>query len=125
MFVALGLMLFGLLLGRLLRHQVWPKQLGRCISPVILLMLFCLGLSVGGNATLMGNLPRLGGQALLLTLAGVAGSLVAVQCIRRWVDQPAPHPARPASKADARGVPAPESSAAPACSSGKPDNGRP
>lgn len=88
MFVALGLMLLGLLLGRLLRGQGWISLSGRCVSPVILLMLFCLGLSVGGNATLMANLPLLGGQALLLTLAGVAGSLVAVRCIRRWLGSP-------------------------------------
>ena len=40
-------------------------------------------LAVGGNKALVANLPTLGGRALALTLAGVAGSLIGVLLIRR------------------------------------------
>jgi len=88
MFTALGLMLLGMVLGRLLRGQGWLGLLTRSISPVIMLMLFCLGVAVGSNDVLMSNLPLLGGKAFLLTFAGLAGSLLAVALIRRWIDAP-------------------------------------
>ena len=84
MFIAMGLMLLGILLGRLLRGQRWLGALSRCFTPAIMLLLFSLGVAVGGNEELIRNLPLLGGKALLLTLAGVAGSLACVAVIRRW-----------------------------------------
>ena len=74
MFTAIGLMLTGIALGFALRSFQWPELLGRAISPTIMLMLFALGVAVGGNETLMTNLPVLGGKALILTVACVAGS---------------------------------------------------
>ncbi|MBQ3059091.1 MAG: LysO family transporter [Desulfovibrio sp.] len=82
MFTALGLMLTGMLLGRLLREQTWLPCLPRYISPVIMLMLFCLGVAVGGNTMLMDHLLLMGSKALLLTVGGVTGSLVCVALIR-------------------------------------------
>ena len=78
MFIAMGLMLLGMTLGWLLRGRTWLGLLTRCVSPAIMLLLFSLGVAVGGNEELMNNLPLLGGKALLLTLAGVAGSLACV-----------------------------------------------
>ena len=72
MFTAIGLMLTGIALGFALRSFQWPELLGRAISPTIMLMLFALGVAVGGNETLMTNLPVLGGKALILTVACVA-----------------------------------------------------
>ncbi len=84
MFIAMSLMLLGVMLGRLLRGQRWIGAPSRCIAPAIMLLLFSLGVAVGGNEHLMRNLPLLGGKALLLSLAGVAGSLLCVAVIRRW-----------------------------------------
>lgn len=84
MFIAVGVMCLGLALGFLLRGQCLLAALTRCVTPAIMLLLFSLGVAVGGNQTLMRNLPVLGGKALILTLAGVAGSLACVAVIRRW-----------------------------------------
>lgn len=84
MFIPIGLMLAGMALGFCLRRVAWLAQVQRAVMPTILLMLFVLGLAVGGDDTLMNNLPLLGGRALALTLAGVAGSMVAVVLIRRY-----------------------------------------
>lgn len=101
----MGLMLLGMLLGRLLRGQRCIGALSRCISPAIMLLLFFLGVAVGGNEQLMRDLPLLGGKALLLSLAGVAGSLLCVAVIRRWFrDFPPVHDAGTASKPPARPV---------------------
>ena len=84
MFTAIGLMLTGIALGFALRSFQWPELLGRAISPTIMLMLFALGVAVGGNETLMTNLPVLGGKALILTVACVAGSLICIVAVRRF-----------------------------------------
>lgn len=83
MFIAIGLMLVGMGLGFLLRGRTWLGALTRCVPPTIMLLLFSLGVAVGGNEALMRDLPELGGTALVLTLAGVVGSLACVALIRR------------------------------------------
>ena len=55
-----------------------------CVTPAIMLLLFALGISVGSNELLMQSLPRLGGAALALTVAGILGSFVCVALIRRF-----------------------------------------
>lgn len=103
MFTAIGLMLTGIALGFALRSFQWPELLGRAISPTIMLMLFALGVAVGGNETLMANLPVLGGKALILTGACVAGSLICIVAVRRFFPGAGPqrHAAAEADSADA------------------------
>ena len=72
MFIAMGLMLLGMILGWLLRGRAWLGLLTRCVSPAIMLLLFSLGVAVGGNRELMNNLPLLGGKALAVQRGGVA-----------------------------------------------------
>ena len=68
-----------------------------------MLMLFALGVAVGGNETLMANLPVLGGKALVLTVACVAGSLICTVAVRRFFPGAGPqrHAAAEADGADA------------------------
>ncbi|WP_374289192.1 LysO family transporter [Desulfovibrio desulfuricans] len=93
MFIALGLTFLGMALGFLLRGQPWITWLTRCVTPAIMLLLFALGISVGGNETLMQSLPRLGGAALALTAASILGSFACMALVRRFFPQsPAPAP---------------------------------
>ena len=84
----MGLMFLGIAVGLLLRGRPLAAKLTRCVTPAIMLLLFALGISVGGNSTLMAALPKLGGAAVVLTVSGIAGSLVCVLCIRRFFRQP-------------------------------------
>ena len=88
MFIAMGLMFLGIAVGLLLRGRPLAAKLTRCVTPAIMLLLFALGISVGGNSTLMATLPKLGGAAVALTVGGIAGSLACVLCIRRFFRQP-------------------------------------
>ena len=85
-------MFLGIAVGLLLRGRPLAAKLTRCVTPAIMLLLFALGISVGGNSTLMAALPKLGGAAVTLTVGGIAGSLACVLCIRRFFRQP-PEPA--------------------------------
>lgn len=76
MYTALGIMLCGMLAGRLLRGRLAAEALRRWIFLAIMLLLFLLGVAVGGNERLVRELPRLGGAALTLALGALGGTLV-------------------------------------------------
>ena len=76
MFTIIGLMLTGMLLGFLLRKQ---KLAGihKVITVLIWLLLFLLGIDVGGNQEIIKGLHTIGLEAIVITLAGVLGSVTA------------------------------------------------
>lgn len=77
MFIVIGIMFGGIILGYLFRKKTVLQKLSKPITYTIYLLLFLLGISVGGNPEIISNLPSLGGQALLLAFAGTFGSLLA------------------------------------------------
>ena len=77
MFIVIGIMFLGIGLGFLFRKKEILQKIGKPISYTIYLLLFSLGISVGGNSEIINNLPSLGGQALLLAFAGTLGSVLA------------------------------------------------
>ncbi len=83
MFIVIGIMFCGIALGYLFRKQTILQKLGKPISYTIYLLLFLLGLSVGGNNEIINNLPSLGSQALLLAFAGTLGSVFAAWLVYR------------------------------------------
>lgn len=77
MFTVIGIMFAGIATGYLLRRVERLQKVGKPISYTIFLLLFLLGISVGANKEIVDNLVPLGGQALLLALAGTVGSVLA------------------------------------------------
>jgi hypothetical protein len=69
-------LLLGIVVGaccrRLERVQSWA---GPLMSGTVLLLVFSLGAAVGANRLVLDNLGRLGAEAVLLCLGGLAGSL--------------------------------------------------
>lgn len=84
MFTVFFIMLIGMALGWLLRGKLAARFFDKAIMLIILLLLFSLGMSVGGNTTLLANLPMLGGQALFLTLAGIGGSIICAMLLSHF-----------------------------------------
>lgn len=76
MFVIIGLMLMGMLLGYLLRRRNLRK-IHQAIMVLIWLLLFILGMEVGGNEQIINGLHTIGFEAILLTLGGTLGSVIA------------------------------------------------
>lgn len=77
MFIVIGIMFGGIAVGYFLRKVEFLQKIGKPISYTILLLLFLLGISVGGNEAIVTNLVSLGGQAFLLAFAGTVGSVLA------------------------------------------------
>ena len=76
MFTIIGIMLTGMLTGYLLRSKKlsWIHQV---ITLLIWLLLFLLGIDVGGNETSIKGLHTIGLEAIIITLGAVAGSVLA------------------------------------------------
>jgi len=76
MFTIIGLMLTGMLLGFLLRKQKL-SGIHKVITVLIWLLLFLLGIDVGGNQEIINGLHIIGLKAIIITLAAVLGSVTA------------------------------------------------
>lgn len=89
MITVLVVMLAGIFLGFFLNR--FPKTIevnNRLISGAIYLLLFLLGISVGLNKTIMQNLAKIGGQALIISLGAIAGSVLSLWFVYRFFFQP-------------------------------------
>lgn len=76
MFTIIGIMFTGMLAGYLLRSKrlTWIHKI---ITLLIWLLLFLLGIDVGANPAIINGLHTIGLEALALTAAAVAGSVLA------------------------------------------------
>lgn len=75
MFTIIGIMLSGIGIGFLLRRNNL-SGIGKVITGLIWLLLFLLGVDVGGNKAIIQGLHTLGLEALLLTIGGILGSVI-------------------------------------------------
>ena len=73
MFTIIGLMLTGMLLGYLLRKRNLSK-IHKVITVLIWVLLFILGIEVGGNEQI---------EAVILTIGGTLGSVIAAWALWR------------------------------------------
>ena len=82
MFTIIGLMLTGMLLGYLLRKRDL-KKIHQIITLLIWLLLFILGIEVGSNEQIIKGLHTIGLEAVILTLGGALGSVIAAWALWR------------------------------------------
>lgn len=78
MFIFIGCMIAGILVGYMGRRVPFP-WISLIITGLIWILLFLLGWEVGHKEEVINSLPVLGGDALLLTLAALLGS-----CLAAW-----------------------------------------
>ena len=85
MYIALCIMLCGIVFGWLTRKIAMFEIIKYLNLPAILTLLFMMGISIGKNREIVDTLAVLGGNALLLTIFGMAGSIFCVCLIRPLV----------------------------------------
>lgn len=73
----------GIAFGFLARRDRRLTHIGKAISVTIYVMLFFLGVKIGSDEHILSNLSALGLQALVLAVAGVAGSVLAAFVLYR------------------------------------------
>lgn len=82
MFTIIGLMLTGMLLGYLLRKRDL-HGIHTLITVLIWVLLFILGIEVGGNEQIIKGLHTIGLEAIVLTVGGTLGSVAAAWALWR------------------------------------------
>lgn len=74
-FVIIGLMVSGVTAGYFMRNRKL-NFVHRMITSLIWILLFLLGIEVGNNEAIIKGLHTIGIEALIITLAAVAGSIL-------------------------------------------------
>ena len=103
MYTALAIMMCGRIAGRIFRGRLRAEALRRWIFLAIMLLLFLLGVAVGGNERLVRDLPRLGGAAFTLALGALGGTLACAALLAsRFRNGPGPQSPSTRDRKDSR-----------------------
>lgn len=86
MFTVIGIMLIGIGVGYICRHQSLP-WINKAITALIWLLLFLLGIEVGQNEELVRSLPTLGLEAFTIAVVCVLGSCLLAWGLWRYVNR--------------------------------------
>ena len=86
MFTVISLMLGGVVIGALLRKRdcSWTSK---AITVLIWLLLFLLGVEVGGNKKIIAALPVLGLDAFAISVASTIGSCVCAWLLWKFIQK--------------------------------------
>ena len=84
MYIALGLMFVGILLGALTRNMFKIKLSG-AIMVVICLLLFVLGLELGHNKELLSSFTTIGVSAIAISVLAVTGSCITGGLVYKFI----------------------------------------
>lgn len=86
MFIVITLMLAGILAGWLLRRRR-TQAVRHLVTPLIWLLLFLLGVEVGGNERIIRSLHTLGLEALTIAIAATLGSALTAWGLWLWTNR--------------------------------------
>ena len=86
MFVVIGLMFVGMLTGYFFKN-IKVTWIGKVITVLIWLLLFLLGIDVGGNQMIMSGLHTIGLDALVITIGAVLGSVIGARLLWNWINK--------------------------------------
>jgi uncharacterized membrane protein YbjE (DUF340 family) len=76
----------GMVFGHLMRsRRAVLAVVGKATSWSVWTLVFFLGVSIGGNETVIHALGKLGMQALVLCVGGIAGSVLVSCLASRWL----------------------------------------
>ncbi|MGL4293583.1 MAG: LysO family transporter [Bacteroidales bacterium] len=78
-------LLAGILIGRLFRNCSWIKFSAKIIFPIVLILLFLMGITIGLNDEIIMNINRLGKEALIITAGAIAGTLLGAALIWHFI----------------------------------------
>lgn len=86
MFFVIACLFAGILVGYLCRRRNL-RRINLLITFLVWILVFLLGVEVGGNREVISALPRLGLDASLIAIAGVMGSAVFAKLLWRFLNR--------------------------------------
>ncbi|MFR9523745.1 MAG: LysO family transporter [Rikenellaceae bacterium] len=85
MFIVLGIIILGILIGTQIRSSKAPSIISKLLNAIIYLLLLVMGIAVGGNEQIVNNLPTIGLKALIITAGAVLGSAIFAAVLYRYL----------------------------------------
>ncbi len=86
MALLIGLLVVGVILGYALRNQrLFVGGAAKLVTLAVYLLLFTLGISIGGDKAIFDLLPELGLKSVVLTVGAIGGTVVAAWAFGRFV----------------------------------------
>ena len=69
-------MLAGIIIGKIISHKKTTTLFSKIIFPIVLILLFFMGVAIGDNEVILNSFSSLGMQAFIITMGAVAGASV-------------------------------------------------
>ncbi len=85
MFKVVAIMFAGIACGYLFRKVHFMQKLGNTTYPIILLLLFLLGISTGANQTIISQSGSIIFQAFVMAMLGIAGSIAGAILVSKLI----------------------------------------
>lgn len=87
MLLILLLLVVSVCVGSLLRKCRVLRHLGQTATWTVWLLIFVFGINLGSNDMIVNDFARFGLTAMILSLAGIVGSVLAAWGIGRYIDR--------------------------------------
>lgn len=87
MLLILLLLVVSICVGSLLRKCRVLRHLGHTATWTVWLLIFVFGINLGSNDVIVNDFARFGLMAMILSLAGIVGSVSAAWGIGRYIDR--------------------------------------
>ena len=86
MFIVIAFIFMGIMLGYTVRKKQ-TEWLSRLITVLVWMLLFLMGIEVGGNDHIMSSLPTLGVEALVVSVLAILGSCVVAWMLWKYINK--------------------------------------
>lgn len=86
MFIVIAFIFLGILAGYIVRKKD-TQWLSHVLTLLVWVLLFLMGIEVGGNERIMRSLPTLGVEALVVAVLATLGSCVAAWLLWHYVNK--------------------------------------
>ncbi|MFI3323346.1 MAG: LysO family transporter [Rikenellaceae bacterium] len=87
MFIVLAIIAIGIVIGSLIRTPKASKLFSGMLNYIIYLLLLVMGIVVGGNEQIVGNLSTIGLRALIISSGATLGSIILALILYRYINR--------------------------------------
>lgn len=84
MFKFIAVMFVGVFIGYLLKKISFLEHLPKSIGWTIFILIFLMGISIGGNQNIINNLSTLGVQAFVIAFLATSGSVLCAWAVYKY-----------------------------------------
>ncbi len=85
MFSLILTLIAGVFLGRIFANNKLIRHIPKLIFPIVLVLLFIMGIAIGSNPDIINNLDTLGLEALIITSGALLGTMGGAYALGKYL----------------------------------------